>query len=147
MPSANLVLGSFATFNWDISSETALSTTTALSNAHLSDQHYNICIRRARGYCSICFSPHVVTTTAAEATSYGVSAANPGTDGSEESIVETRCSGITSIHGTGIADNAANLGKMDEYQKIINPLIYLSERTSSFKPNIHPESCRTRRLY
>ena len=107
--------GSFATFNWDTTSETALSITTALNNAHLSDQYYNICIRRARGYCSICYSPHVVTATNNEATSFGVSATNPATDAAAQALTETLCSGITSIMGTGTVDDAANLGKVVEY--------------------------------
>ena len=47
-------------------------------NYHLSDQHYSICIRRARGYCSICYSP-VVSNTAAnaiEGSSFGLSASD-----------------------------------------------------------------------
>ena len=113
--------GSFATFNWDTTSETALSITTALNNAHLSDQYYNICIRRARGYCSICYSPHVTTATATEATSFGVSAMHPDSDPAEQALVETYCLGITSIQGAGIVDNAANLGKVVEYWNNLLP--------------------------
>ena len=100
--------GTIASFNWDTSSTTALTTTTALANAHLSDQNYDICIRRARGYCSICFSPVVTTTTAGSAKSFGLSAAHPATADAGKSNTGTLCLGTTSINA--IVDNDANKG-------------------------------------
>ena len=49
--------GITATFNWDT---TQTATTSVLTQFHLSDQYYDICFRRSRGYCSICFSPQIV---------------------------------------------------------------------------------------
>ena len=51
-------VGTMASFNWDTT-----STTIAASQTHLSHQYYDICIRRARGYCSICYSPYIASTT------------------------------------------------------------------------------------
>merc|ERR1711971_828041 len=57
--------GKIASFNWDTT-----ATTIAASQTHLSDQYYDICLRRARGYCSICYSPVISSTTIAS--SYGI---------------------------------------------------------------------------
>ena len=51
-----MLLGTIASFNWDTSQTTSAS---VLEQYHLSDQQYNICIRRSRGYCSICYSPQI----------------------------------------------------------------------------------------
>merc|ERR1711874_851790 len=59
--------GTIASFNWDTSASSVAS-----SQTHLSSQYYDICIRRARSYCSVCYSPYVSSTTAA--ISFGVSA-------------------------------------------------------------------------
>ena len=60
-----LQIGTIASFNYDLSATTAVST----SQAHLSSQYYDICFRRQRSYCSICFSPQITgtSTTAAGA--------------------------------------------------------------------------------
>merc|ERR1719510_2647707 len=57
--------GTIASFNWDTSASSVAS-----SQTHLSSQYYDICIRRARSYCSVCFSPEISSTTAAS--SFGV---------------------------------------------------------------------------
>ena len=59
--------GTIASFNWDTS-----STTTSITQYHLSSQQYDICIRRARSYCSVCYSPQIISTTTGTASSYGV---------------------------------------------------------------------------
>ena len=51
-----MFIGTIANFNWDTSQTTAAS---VLDQVHLSDQNYDICIRRFRGYCSICYSPRI----------------------------------------------------------------------------------------
>ena len=108
-----IFLGTFASFNWDTTSTAVLTTTTAMDNAHLSNQNYNICIRRVRGYCSICYSPHVLSANNDEGSSFGVSASNTGSAPTAQSVTETVCTGRTS---TGPApDNAANIGIMEEY--------------------------------
>merc|ERR1712079_114221 len=100
--------GVIATFNWD-TSQTA--TTSVPNQQHLSDQYYNICIRRARGLCSICYSPQILGVAAGDATSYGVSTGI--TDTVSTAAVGTQCTGFTTAEGAGIADNAATAGKGD----------------------------------
>ena len=51
-------IGTIASFNYDLSATTAVST----SQTHLSSQFYDICFRRQRSYCSICFSPQITGT-------------------------------------------------------------------------------------
>merc|ERR1712025_1087436 len=51
--------GTIASFNFD----TTATGSVATSQTHLSNQYYSICIRRARGYCSLCFSPEITSTT------------------------------------------------------------------------------------
>ena len=66
----------------------------AASQTHLSSQYYDICIRRARSYCSVCYSPYVSSTTAAS--SFGVSATGPGPAllSSQGSL----CTGVTTLN-------------------------------------------------
>ena len=85
--------GTIATFNWDTS-----TTTVASTQLHLSSQNYNICIRRARGQCSVCYSPEVTSTTTGTAASYGVGA---GTIAAiQTGSVGAICTGITTQPGT-----------------------------------------------
>ena len=83
------------------------------NNYHLSDQYYDICIRRARGYCSLCFSPEITGAAAIEATSFGVSAGNPNTENSMTSAVGSLCTGVNSILAAETTDNAATRGLGD----------------------------------
>ena len=52
-------------------------------------QYYDICFRRERGYCSICFTPYITSTTAATYTSFGVSASADAA--ASQSAVSTLC--------------------------------------------------------
>ena len=61
--------GTIASFNWD----TSTTTVSIGTHVHLSSQQYDICIRRARSYCSVCYSPQIISTTTGTASSYGVS--------------------------------------------------------------------------
>merc|ERR1712241_1090395 len=81
--------GTIASFNWDTSASSV-----AASQTHLSSQYYDICIRRAKSYCSVCFSPYVSSTTAAS--SFGVSATGPGPAllSSQGSL----CTGVTTLN-------------------------------------------------
>merc|ERR1711997_841975 len=86
--------GTIASFNWDTSSSSVSS-----SQYHLSSQYYDICIRRARSYCSVCFSPEISSTTAAS--SFGVSAAaNP-----IHNAIGSLCTGITTLN-PAVASNS-----------------------------------------
>merc|ERR1712117_52413 len=78
--------GTIATFNWDISA-TAVEDT----QVHLSSQYYDICIRRERSYCSVCYDTAIHLTTAAS--SYGVGQSSDGDNQKQESGKD--CKGIT----------------------------------------------------
>merc|ERR1712203_1067090 len=85
--------GTFASFNWDTSS----STVTEASQFHLSSQSYDICIRRARSYCSICYSPQVFSTTTGTASSYGLSASGDPTGAAAIAAAGALCTGVTTL--------------------------------------------------
>ena len=76
--------GTIASFNWDTSSS-SVSTT----QYHLSSQYYDICIRRTRNYCSVCFSPQITG-------SYGLSAG--GTGPTQINAIGSLCTGVTTLN-------------------------------------------------
>merc|ERR1711993_177278 len=88
--------GTIASFNWDTSASTVSS-----SQAHLSSQYYDICIRRARSYCSVCYSPYITSTTTAS--SFGISATGPGP--ALASSQGSLCTGITTLN-PAVASNS-----------------------------------------
>merc|ERR1712224_1016440 len=61
--------GTVQSFNYPIG-----ATTLGSSVTHLADQIYNICIRRASGYCAVCYFPTLFPTTSTATTqaSYGL---------------------------------------------------------------------------
>jgi len=61
--------GKIASFNWDTT-----ATSVGTSQVHLSNQYYDICIRRARSYCSICYDPYISSTTASPSFGLGANA-------------------------------------------------------------------------
>jgi len=83
--------GTIASFNWDTS-----ATTIATSQTHLSNQYYDICIRRARGYCSVCYSPYITSTTIQSSYGVGGSSLDPAQTASVGSV----CTGITTFSST-----------------------------------------------
>jgi len=87
--------GTIASFNWDTTASSVSS-----SQAHLSSQYYDICIRRKRSYCSICYSPYITSTTAAS--SYGLSAGGyaPATAAASGSL----CTGKTTLSATATSN-------------------------------------------
>merc|ERR1712029_583929 len=95
--------GTIASFNFD----TTATSSVATSQTHLSNQYYSICIRRARGYCSLCFSPEITSTTTTNAASYGLSGGASGP--AQQSAVGSSCSGITTINPTA----GSQVGKGD----------------------------------
>ena len=84
-------VGTIASFNWDTSASTI-----ATSQTHLSDQYYDICIRRARGYCSVCYSPYITSTTIQSSYGVGGSSLDPAQTASVGSV----CTGITTFSST-----------------------------------------------
>merc|ERR1719510_2516971 len=85
--------GTIASFNWDTSSCSVSS-----SQYHLSSQYYDICIRRARSYCSVCYSPQISSTTTGTAASFGVSAGSVAA--TQTSAVGSTCTGVTTLSTT-----------------------------------------------
>ena len=108
--------GTVATFNWDT---TQTAATTVPTQFHLSDQYYDICFRRTRGYCSICFSPQIVGAAAGQATSFGISACNIASAPVCQSALGTVCTAISSVLAAGTTDNAATRG-LGDYINIVN---------------------------
>merc|ERR1711978_713131 len=100
--------GTVASFNWDTSSSTVSST----SQFHLSSQYYDICIRRARSYCSICYSPQVVGSSTAPlaAASYGLSASSDPSGAAAIAAVGSICTGVTTLAPGALP---GNLGQGD----------------------------------
>ena len=85
--------GTIASFNWDTS-----TTTVATTQYHLSSQQYDICIRRARSYCSVCYSPQIISTTTGTASSYGVGASSLGP--AQTGALGSYCTGLTTLSAT-----------------------------------------------
>jgi len=100
--------GTIASFAFD----TTASSTIAATQYHLSNQYYDICIRRARGYCSLCFTPEVTSTTTTNVASFGISAGSVAAI--QTAASGTWCSGITTISSTA----GSNVGYGD-YLEIV----------------------------
>merc|ERR1719323_1603586 len=100
--------GTIASFAFD----TTQSTTVAATQYHLSNQYYDICIRRARGYCSLCFSPEITSTTTTNAASFGISAGSVAAI--QTAASGSWCSGVTTISSTA----GSNVGYGD-YLEIV----------------------------
>lgn len=70
-------------FNWPTASTVGATAT------HLANQDYSICIRRAAGYCNICYSPVIEATTGPTGqSSFGLSA---GTNDAAVAGINTGC--------------------------------------------------------
>merc|ERR1711981_502218 len=107
--------GKIASFNWD-TTNTGVTLTEMVKQIHLTSQYYDICIRRSRGYCSVCFSPELIGTANGETSSYGISASNPGSTIEAKNAVGSMCTGKTiaiasaagaAATGTGFGDYLA----------------------------------------
>ena len=97
------ILGTIATFNWDTSASSV-----STSQVHLAHQYYDICIRRKRSYCSVCFSPyiHAPTTSTTAASSFGLSAGSVAA--TQTASVGSTCTGVTTASTT--EDNQVGYG-------------------------------------
>merc|ERR1719288_227261 len=100
--------GTIASYNFDTTASGSVATT----QYHLSNQYYNICIRRARGYCSLCFSPEITSTTTTNAASFGISAGSVAAI--QTAASGSWCSGVTTISSTA----GSNVGYGD-YLEIV----------------------------
>jgi len=101
--------GRVASFNWDTSSATVTD-----SQTHLSNQYYDICIRRASGMCSICYDIVIPGAAQTDEGSFGVSAGSvaaiqTGALGAPE------CTGTTT-NAAAVADTAG----LGDYLEIPN---------------------------
>ena len=85
--------GTIASFNWDTT--VALGSISA-SQTHLSNQYYDICIRRARGYCSVCYSPKLTSTSIQSSYGIGTSSADPA----QKASIGSQCTGVTTFSST-----------------------------------------------
>ena len=98
--------GTTASFNWDTS-----ATVVAQKQTHLSNQYYDVCFRRARGYCSICYDPNIIATNPAWS-SYGVGANAVATNA--QATVGTYVTGNTVLTPT----ETSNVG-LGDYLEIV----------------------------
>ena len=92
------------------------------SQYHLSDQYYDICIRRESGKCSICFSPNIVSSTTGTASSYGLGAGSSGP--AQTNAIGVACTGVTTqpaAAGLGDYIEIANLQPGTGTAATINP--------------------------
>jgi len=99
------ISGTTASFAWDTS-----ATTVAQKQTHLSHQYYDVCFRRARGYCSICYDPHIIGANAAS--SYGLGANAVATNA--QATIGTIVTGNTVLTPT----EASNVG-LGDYLEIV----------------------------
>ena len=88
-------VGRTSSFTWDTSATTSSATITPAATTHLSNQKYDVCFRRMRGFCSICFSPVIHLATAQPSYGLGGSSADPVATGG----LDSQCSGITAVTG------------------------------------------------
>ena len=78
--------GTIASFNYDTSASSV-----STSQTHLQHQYYDICIRRTRSKCAVCFSPKITGTGTTAAASYGISAGSAGP--AQTASVGSTCTG------------------------------------------------------
>jgi len=90
--------GTIASFNWDTSSATVSAT-----QYHLTSQYYDICIRRARTSCSICYSPQIASAAPGTASSYGLGAGSVGSI--QTNAMGSSCTGVTALDAAIAANN------------------------------------------
>jgi len=92
--------GTFASFNFDTS-----ATTVSTTGVHLQNQYYDVCFRRERSKCSICFTPQIVSSSSGPLTSFGISAS--GSAPAVQSAVDSQCAfnpASTSALGPALTD-------------------------------------------
>ena len=92
--------GTIANFNYDTTASGSVAAAAALAAStsqqyHLSNQHYDICIRRRQGYCSMCFSPYLA---------YAPDPTNPALVVTESSSFGLGSSSDTAAHTAATGD-------------------------------------------
>ena len=135
-------LGTIASFNWDTSSTSNTKVNLRLQ-FHLAEQYYNICIRRARSSCSVCYSPQIIhaaasgSAAATEGSSFGVSGGGGTTAPAIVSATGTTCKGITTFNA--IRASAVGYGTVSIKHKK-DQLLFCSfkqEGSTGLRPNVH----------
>jgi hypothetical protein len=81
---------------------------------HLVDQQYDICIRRTRSYCSVCYTPYIISTADGTGSSYGLSSGSVAA--TQTNAIGSICNGVTIV---GSAAASTNTGHGD-YLEIAN---------------------------
>ena len=115
--------GTIANFNYDTTASGSVAAAAAQAAStsqqyHLSNQHYDICIRRRQGYCSMCFSPYLVYASPSTlSSSYGLGS------GSAAAIHAAKtgdgCTGVT--QAPLVAPSIAAIGSgLGDYLEITN---------------------------
>jgi len=102
-------IGTIASFNYDLT-----ATSVSTSQTHLSSQYYDICFRRNRQYCSLCFFPVIKGSSTTAAGSFGLSASSAAAI--QTSGVGTQCNGETAINSPTVASQVGN----GDYIEILN---------------------------
>ena len=92
--------GTIANFNYDTTASGSVAAAAAQAAStsqqyHLSNQHYDICIRRRQGYCSMCFSPYLA---------YAPDPTNPALVVTESSSFGLGSSSDTAAHTAATGD-------------------------------------------
>ena len=136
-----IFLGTIASFNWDTSKTSNLKTE-LYTQFHLADQYYNICIRRTRGYCSVCYSPEIIhsgTAAATEGSSFGVSAASvpaPTFTVATGSI----CTGVTTANPTDTAATGFGTFSIEHEKKKLDlfDILKIVKQVSIFIMSLKP---------
>jgi len=84
--------GTFYSFNW--------KTTEAATNNqdHLSDQYYDICIRRSNMHCQICYSPYIASNAAIHTTTFGLGTSSDDTI-AKAMATDAKCLGTMTLDG------------------------------------------------
>jgi len=99
------VTGTVASFNYPLGT-TAIGANPTIT--HLSDQHYDICFRRASGNCRLCFSPTVEVAAGNEPASYGLGLAADANNNGRAGPTDTACTADYLVIPEGVNGAAGN---------------------------------------
>jgi len=107
--------GTIASFNFDtrVSTAAEISHSTPTSVYHLNSQYYDICIRRKRGFCRICYTPKILGA-AATGSSYGLGGSSTA-PAQTAGVGPDDCTGVSTISAT----EATNMA-LGDYLHIVN---------------------------
>ena len=110
--------------SWDTSASTVSKTQT-----HLVNQYYDICIRRTRDYCSICYTPAIISSITGTGSSYGLGAGSDAT--TQKSAIGAICTGITIAGGAAATTGTGYSIYMATLRPQNLPFILLSDMATT----------------